>query len=389
MQLNGKNGYAYTEAPEDADSLVEEAMDSARSVGSEDEHPMAGHGEYPEVSKKPDAFAGMEEVDKIELCKALEREALAIDERVKRAAVCRVFSAEGSFAIYNTNGLEAERSDRVSGCYIEPVIEQDGEVRDGFAFRVDGEAANIADCAKEAVDEAVAQLGAAPVAPGEYNVILRNDAAASLLGAFSGMFSADAAQKGLSPLAGMEGQSIGSELVSITDDPMHHISPSPFDDEGVPSVKTAVVEKGQLKTFLHNLKTAKKAGVSSTSNGGRGSAGSPVGVRPSNFFIEPVEGTLDELVAKMGDGLLITDFSGLHAGVNSVSGRFSLLCKGRLIQNGQDVRAVNEITISGDFIELLHSVKAVGKDIRFSMPGGSCVGSPSLLIEGAAISGRG
>ena len=377
VQLNGKNGYAYTEAPEDADSLVEEAMDSARSVGSEDEHPMAGPGEYPEVSKKPDAFAGMEEVDKIELCKALEREALAIDERVKRAAVCRVFSAEGSFAIYNTNGLEAERSDAVSGCYIEPVIEQDGE------------AANIADCAKEAVEEAVAQLGAAPVAPGEYKVILRNDAAASLLGAFSGMFSADAAQKGLSPLAGREGQSIGSELVSITDDPLHPISPSPFDDEGVPSMKTAVVEKGQLKTFLHNLKTAKKAGVTSTSNGGRGSAGSPVGVRPSNFFIEPVEGSLDELIAKMGDGLLITDFSGLHAGVNSVSGRFSLLCKGRLIQNGQDMRAVNEITISGDFMGFLRKVKAVGKDIRFSMPGGSCVGSPSLLIEGAAISGRG
>ena len=82
VQLNGRNGYAYTEAPEDADSLVEEAMDSARSVGSEDEHPMAGPVEYPEVSKKPDAFAGMEEVDKIELCKALEREALAIDVRV-------------------------------------------------------------------------------------------------------------------------------------------------------------------------------------------------------------------------------------------------------------------------------------------------------------------
>ena len=203
------------------------------------------------------------------------------------------------------------------------------------------------------------------------------------------MFSADAAQKGLSPLAGMEGQSIGPQLVSITDDPLHPISPSPFDDEGVPSVKTAVVEKGELKTFLHNLKTAKKAGVSSTSNGGRGSAGSPVGVRPSNFFIEPVEGSLDELIAKMGDGLLITDFSGLHAGVNSVSGRFSLLCKGRLIQNGQDVRAVNEITISGDFINLLTKVRAVGKDIRFSIPGGSCVGSPSLLIESAAVSGRG
>ncbi len=389
VQLNGKNGYAYTEAADDALSLVEEAIDSAKSVGSEDEHPMAEPAVYPQVQQKPDAFAGMEETDKIELCKALEREALAIDGRTKRVAVCRVFSAEGSFAIYNTNGLEAERSDHVSGCYVEPVLEQEGEVRDGFAFRVDGEAANIADCAKEAVEEAIAQLGAAPVAPGEYKIILRNDAAASLLGAFCGMFSADAAQKGLSPLAGMEGQSIGSGLVSITDDPLHPSNPSAFDDEGVPSVKTAVVEKGILKTFLHNLKTAKKAGVASTSNGGRGSAGSPVGVRPSNFFIEPGEGTLDELIARMGDGLLITDFSGMHAGVNSVSGRFSLLCKGRLIEGGRDVRAVNEITVSGDFIGLMNSVEAVGADLRFSMPGGSCVGSPSLLIERAAISGRG
>ena len=389
VQLDGKNGYAYTEAVDDADSLVEEAMDGARSVGSEDEHPMAELGQYPQAPAKPDAFASMEETDRIELCKALEREAIGIDPRVKRVAVCRVFSAEGSFAIYNTNGLEAERRERVSGCYVEPVIEEGGEVRDGFAFRVDGEAANIADCAKEAVKEAVAQLGAAPVAPGEYNVILRNDGAASLLGAFSGMFSADAVQKGLSPLAGREGHTIGAEIVNITDDPLHPVSPTSFDDEGVPSVRTAVVEKGVLKSFLHNLKTAKKAGVSSTSNGGRGSAGSPVGVRPSNFFIEPGEGTLDELIAKMGNGLLITDFSGLHAGVNAVSGRFSLLCKGRLIENGRDVRAVNEITISGDFISLLGKVKAVGSDIRFSMPGGSCVGSPSLMIEGAAISGRG
>ena len=389
VQLNGKNGYAYTETAEDSASLVEEAMDSAKSVGSEDEHPMAEAAEYPSVSDKPDAFSGMEEVDKIELCKALEREALRADERVKRVALCRVFSAEGSFAIYNTKGLDAKRSEKVSGCYVEPVLEQDGEVRDGFAFRVDGEAANIADCAKEAVEEAAAQLGASPVAPGGYKIILRNDAAASLLGAFCGMFSADAAQKGLSPIAGREGEKLASELVSITDDPLHPVSPSPFDDEGTPSIKTEVVKDGVLCSFLHNLKTAKKAGTASTSNGGRGSAGSPVGVRPSNLFIEPKEGTLEELMEKMGDGLLITDFSGLHAGVNSVSGRFSLLCKGRLIQGGRDVRAVNEITVSGDFVELMGKVIAVGSDMRFSMPGGSCVGSPSLLIEGAAVSGRG
>ena len=73
---------------------------------------MAEPGQYPETPAKPDAFASMEEMDRIELCKALEREAIGIDPRVKRVAVCRVFSAEGSFAIYNTNGLEAERRER-------------------------------------------------------------------------------------------------------------------------------------------------------------------------------------------------------------------------------------------------------------------------------------
>ena len=150
-----------------------------------------------------------------------------------------------------------------------------------------------------------------------------------------------------------------------------------------------MIKDGKLETLLHNLKTAKKAGVKSTSNGGRSSAGSPVGVRITNFYIVPKEGTLGQLISELGDGLLITDFSGLHAGVNPVSGKFSVLCKGRLIKDGRDVRAVNEITLSGDFTELLRSIVRVGGDLRFSMPGGSCVGSPSVMVRGAMISGRG
>lgn len=388
VQVEGRNGYAYTEAMEDGERLVREAMDNARSVASTDEHPMAGPAEYPEVPAKPNALEGMSAGDRIELCRALERAALSKSPLVKRVALCRVAAGRGRFCIYNTLGLEAEREDGVSCCYVEPVAERGQEVKDGFAFRADGEAGDIEGCAKEAVEEALNQLGAGPVSPGKYRVLLRNDAAASLLAAFSGMFSADAVQKGLSPLMGKEGQAVASHLITIVDDPMHPVSPTPFDDEGTPSVSKAVVDKGVLSTLLHNLKTAKKAGVKSTSNGGRGSAGSPVGVRPSNFYIRPGEEEFEALKERLGSGLLITDFAGMHAGVNGVSGQFSLSCKGRLIENGQDVRAVNEITIGGSFTGLLAQVEAVGKDIRFSMPGGSCFGSPSLLIKEAAISGK-
>ena len=283
VQKDGRNGYAYTEAMDDPEGFVEEAIDNAETVKSEDVHPMAKPAEYPEIQKKTDALKDMDESEKIELCKALERETKRCDGRVKRVACCKVVTAGGRFCIYNTLGLRAERSDRVSCCYVEPVLEDKGQMRDGFAFRADGEALDIAGCAREAVDEAIAAMDPAPVAPGKYDIILRNDAMASILGAFAGMFSADAAQKGLSPLAGREGEDMAAECVTLMDDPLYPINPSPFDDEGTPSVAKAVIKDGKLETLLHNLKTAKKAGVKSTSNGGRSSAGSPVGVRITNF----------------------------------------------------------------------------------------------------------
>jgi len=389
VQLNGHNGYAYSEVMEDKERLVKEAMDSARSVMTEEEHPMAEPALYPEVPAKEDAYANLDEQGKIQLCKDLEQQALKVNDMVQRVAICRVVTAGGKFSIYNTRGLKAERSDRISCCYVEPVIKSGEELKDGFAFRADKEAMDIEGCAKEAVDEAVAQLNASPVPGGNYKILLRNDAAASLLGAFSGMFSADAVQKGLSALAGKEGEIVASELITIVDDPLLAYNPAAFDDEGTPSVCKNVVEKGRLNTYLHNLKTAKKAGVKSTSNGGRGSAGSPVGVRPTNFFIQAGDKTFDELVKELDCGLIITDFSGMHAGVNPISGKFSLLCKGRKVENGQDVGAVNEITLSGGFEEMLKAVSAVGNDMRFSMPGGSSFGSPSLIVESMSVSGRG
>ena len=235
VQKDGRNGYAYTEAMDDPEGFVEEAIDNAETVKSEDIHPMAEPAEYPEIQKKTDALKDMDESEKIELCKALERETKRCDGRVKRVACCKVVTAGGRFCIYNTLGLRAERSDRVSCCYVEPVLEDKGQMRDGFAFRADGEALDIAGCGREAVDEAIAAMDPAPVAPGKYDIILRSDAMASILGAFAGMFSADAAQKGLSPLAGREGEDMAAECVTLMDDPLYPINPSPFDDEGTPS----------------------------------------------------------------------------------------------------------------------------------------------------------
>ena len=334
VQYKGKNGYASTEAPEDPGALVAAAMDNAAAVETEDAHPMAEPAAYPAITPPPDALAGMGNREKIRLCRELEAMTLAQDPRVKRVASCKVITVKGYGAIYNTLGLNAQREDALSCILVNAILEDGAEVHDGGAFRARGEALDLAGCAREAVAEAAAQFGGKPVAPGKYRVLLRNDAAYSLLSAFSGMFSADAAQKGLSLLAGREGEQVAAPQVNLVDDPFYRDNPMAFDDEGSPTQFKAVIQGGRLQTLLHNLKTARKAGVSTTGNGGRGGAGSPVGVQPSNLYIPKGELEPAALYQALGDGLLITELSGLHAGVNSISGEFSLLCKGQLLKGG-------------------------------------------------------
>ena len=91
---------------------------------------------------------------------------------------------------------------------------------------------------------------------------------------------------------------------------------------------------------------------------------------------------------RMGEGLMLTDVTGLHAGANPISGDFSLSAKGFRVRGGRKAEAVNQITVAGNFYRLLESVVAVGSDLEFGFPGSSRFGSPSLLISELAVAGK-
>jgi len=388
VKLDGRDGYAYTELFEEPEKLAERAADNARVIESGDDHPMQVRCVYPEIKRPEAPAAELSEREKIELAKELERRCKAADPRVKRVAADLFSSYRSTVKIYNTLGLAAESSEKGCYSYVSPVMEENGEVHDGFAFRFGAACADVEGCAREAVAEGAAQFGAKPVGAGSYRILLRSDAAGDLLGAFSRIFSAEEVQRGMSPLSGNVGELVAAECVSIVDDPLYPEFPRAFDDEGTPSEKTVVVGNGRLGSLLHNLKTAKKAGVRSTSNAGRASAASPVNVSPSNFYILPGEKDFDALTAQLGDGLIITEVSGLHSGANPVTGDFSLIAKGRLVENGRPTRPVEQITVAGNFITLLKDIETVGSDLRFGIPGGGCIGSPGLLIKGLMVSGK-
>lgn len=384
----GKSGYAYTEVYEDPERLVDRAIDNARVIENTDANPMQGACEYPEITEKPNPVVDFSEEEKIDLALRMEQEALAYDPRVDRMGYCSVDTGVAETHICNTLGLKADRTERYSYAVLGPILKEGEEEHESYAFKFGAEMTNFASIIEESVGNALMQFNASPVDSGEYRILLRNDAAGDLIAAFSSMFFAENVQKGLSLLSGKLNESIASPAVTILDDPFEADNPRAFDAEGVPSVLTTVVENGVLKSFLYNLKSAQKDGVASTSNAGRMGAAGAVTTAPSNFYLKKGEKSFDELKAALQNGLIITEISGLHAGLNPISGDFSLIAKGQLVENGEIVRSVDQITVAGNFLAMMQGIESIGSDLRFGPPGAGRIGSPSLLITKLVVSGK-
>ena len=356
----GKMGYSYTEKVDETsiDQLVKDAAENALIIDSEDEeYIFEGSKEYKKVDSFNQALSNVGEEQKINFVKSLEEEAFRLDKRIASVEVCIYGDGYGETIMSNTKGLFLRDKSNIAYTYI-AVVAKDGEdIKTGMAYRTgnDFNAFNAQDIAREAVDEALALLGARSVKSGDYNVIIRNSAAADLLEAFTGIFSAEAVQKNLSLLKGKLNEKIASDKFTLIDDPYMEggLASKSFDGEGVACKYKKVVDKGVLKTYLYNLKTAKKDGVDTTGNASKGSYKSSIGISPSNFFVEKGERTLDEMVADIDKGILITELQGLHSGLNSVSGDFSLAALGFLIQDGKISRPVEQITMAGNYFDML------------------------------------
>jgi PmbA protein len=235
----------------------------------------------------------------------------------------------------------------------------------------------------EAAERALALVGARQPESRRCPVVLDAFVAASFVGFIGSMLSADAVQRGRSLFADREGDEVADPHFALVDDHTDAGGPSsaPFDGEGSPARRTPLIEGGRLLTFLFDVRTARKAGRATTGNAGRGSYRSPPAVGTSNLIVAAGEEGFEALVARAGDGLLVTDVAGLHSGVNPVSGTFSVGASGRLIRDGELAEPVRELTIASDLVSMLKSVRAVGSEARWGPFGGSVKAAPILIGE--------
>lgn len=391
----GRMGYAYTERLDESsiDLLLAGAKESAEITDGTDPAPLfAGSPAYPRAAAYDEALDRVTAAEKIAFLRALEEECHRASERVTGLQYCMLHTIRGEEWIANTRGLE--KQERRNGAYIivAPMVRQGDEVKSSFLFRATRNLAALdpADLAREAVAESLSFLGAEPVESGSYPVILRHTAAASLLATFAPAFSAERAQKGLSRLKGKVGQRVAGENITVMDDPLMPDGGETrsFDSEGVASRRLAVIENGVLTTLLHNLKSARIDGAEPTGHGYRSSYKGAVGIAPSNLFIQPGTATLQDLIGSMAEGIVIAEIQGAHAGANPISGDFSLAAHGYYVQGGKIRRPVNQITVAGNFFDLLRQIEAIASDLQFTFLYTGYIGSPSLKVKSLSIGGK-
>lgn len=387
--IDGKMGTAYTEAL-DKDALVmliRGVLESATLVNDKDEQFIfPGSPSYASVDTLGDRGTPQQRID---LTLALDKVGRSVDPRVQDLGFTFVETEHETVRIVNTHGLSLQHEADLCVAYVSAIAREGERVATGEAMEAlpNLSALNPEAVARRAVQDAVFQLDASSIPSGEMPVIFQHSAMADLFGAFLGVFSADAAQKGLSLLAGREGQTIAAPCVTLTDDPLlaGGLYTRAFDAEGVATFPKNIVEGGTLITMLHNLKTAKKAGVSTTANAARGGYAGPVGIAPTNFTLLPGAMDLEGLTANMQQGLVITGVEGLHAGTNAVSGDFSLLAHGYTVKDGKPGQAVEQVTVAGNFYQLLQDIVAIGNDIP---PQTGRLRCPSVWVRSLSIAGQ-
>jgi PmbA protein len=236
---------------------------------------------------------------------------------------------------------------------------------------------------RRAAERTIQRLGARKIPTQKVPVIFEPLTARSLVGNIFETIEGDAVYRKASFLAGKLGERVASEHVTLIDDGTITglFGTSPFDDEGVPTRRTVVIEKGVLKSYLLNSYTGRKLNLRTTGNASRSLAGN-AGVGHGNLFLEPGDRTPEEIIRGIRRGLYVTELLG--QGVNPVTGDYSRGAAGLWIENGEFAYPVSEITIAANMQQMLMDIEALGTDLEFR----GSIASPTLVIREMTVSGK-
>ena len=324
---------------------------------------------------------------KVEMAIELERLVVGRDPRITGVRTAAYGDSRGEAAIASTAGIV--RSWRGTYCSASVLaLAADGdETKTGGGSDVgrDPSELDLEQAAADAVDRATRLFGARSAPSQRLTVVFEPRMAASIIGIAGGTLTGERVLKGRSPFADRRGDTIASPALVLVDDPTNPLSmgADAYDGEGLACRRNVLIDGGVLTGFLHNSYTGRRSGTASTGSAVRGSRSTP-GVGTQALAVVPGARSFDEIVASIDHGFLVQSMTGLHSGVNAVSGDFSVGAEGLMIRDGAIAEPVREVTIASTLQRLLLDITEVGGDLEW-LPGGT--GSATLVIDGVSLGG--
>jgi PmbA protein len=370
--------------------MVRSAVDLA-SLTTEDPH--AGLPEPDEFGSIAgdlelycESVAKLPTEQKIDAARRAEAAALAYDKRITNSEGGSFDSSTGSRIFANSRGFSGSYRSTYCSLSVVPVASQGEVMERDYWHSVARDFAGLEDAesvGRRAAERAVRRLGATKVETTKAPVIFEPRVARSLLGNLFEAVEGRAIYRQASFLAGKLGEKIADERFTLIDDGTIPglFGSQPFDDEGVPTRRTPVIEKGVLKSYLLNSYTARKLGLKTTGNASRGITGN-AGIGHGNFYLEAGTKSPDDMIRGLKDGFYVTELIG--SGVNTVTGDYSRGAVGIWIRNGELAFPVSEVTIASTLQEMLNGIAEIGSDLEFR----GSVSAPSIMIGEMTIAGR-
>jgi PmbA protein len=285
--------------------------------------------------------------------------------------------------LLNSKGLNLSHQNNFVYLYASTIFQKEGEVESygKSILAKDFVTLDPIKLGNEIIEWGEKKLGAVSLLSKKYPVVFSNEMFADLLESFSDIFTGTNAYHNLTKLKDKVNCLIASEKVNIIDDPLNNGAyfKEKFDDEGVACQTKPIIIKGVFQGFIHNLKTARIFKQNPTGNSFGGD------VSMVNCYLVPGNKSFSEMIKPIKNGIYITDLIGMHAGIKTVSGDFSLQASGFRIEKGKVTTPIKMIVISGNFFDILKKIETIANDFEFQTSG---FGSSSVYVGDLNIAGK-
>ena len=387
--VDGKMGFSHCNdlSNKSLEDTIAKAVSFARLSSPDENNVLTDDKGFTQIADLYDPDIASWPMDK-KIKMTIDLEKLAMnDPQITKSSGAGYGESESEIFIANSNGLLKNFKTSACSAGVSVVAEKGDQKNTGgeYSSRIFfSDLPPLEEIAAVASKRAIELLDPVMIKTQKATIIIDPDVSRSILGGILTAINGERVLQGASFLKDQMNKQFASQLLTIIDDGTmpRSLGSSPFDGEGVPTIKNTIVEKGVLRSFIYNVSAAKRAGVKSTGNASRRDFTSLPGIGAHKVYLAKGDRSVNEIIAATVKGLLVLELTGY--GIDPVNGNFSGGASGLWIEKGEIVHPVKGVTIAGKAFDILNAIDMMGNDIDMNRT----YASPTFRIAEMQIGGK-